>query len=62
MVHGADTLAGGAPRPSRRRRHGHRLRLDSITVVDFDASVGPSEFANSAMTDWQRRVARRSGL
>ena len=36
--------------------------LDSITVVDFEASAGPSEFANSAITDWQRRVTRRSGL
>jgi len=41
---------------------GTAFGLDSITVVDFEASVGPSEFANSAMTDWQRRVTRRSGL
>ena len=41
---------------------GTAFGLDSITVVDFEASAGPSEFANSAMTDWQRRVTRRSGL
>ena len=41
---------------------GTAFGLDSITVVDFEASVGPSEFGNSTMTDWQRRVARRSRL
>ena len=41
---------------------GTAFGLDSITVVDFDASTGPSEFGNSTMTDWQRRVERRSRL
>lgn len=41
---------------------GTAFGLDSITVVDFDTSIAPSEFKNSAMTEWQRRVTRRSGL
>ena len=62
MVHGADALAGGAPRDPDAGDMGTAFGLDSITVVDFEASAGPSEFANSAITDWQRRVTRRSGL
>ena len=41
---------------------GTAFGLDSITVVDFETSAAQSEFSNSAMNDWHRRLTRRSRL
>jgi len=41
---------------------GTAFGLDSITVVDFETSAAGSQFSDSAMTDWHRRLARRSRL
>lgn len=41
---------------------GTAFGLDSITVVDFETSAGASQFSDSAMTDWHRRLTRRSRL
>ena len=41
---------------------GTAFGLDSITVVDFDSTQAPVESGSLSAGDWQRRVARRSGL
>lgn len=54
---------------TRRQRHrdtdpgdmGTAFGLDSITIVDFEASEAPPE-PTPSKPDWQRRLARRSRL
>ena len=42
---------------------GTAFGLDSITVIDFEStSAQDGTASSSAQPDWQRRVARRSGL
>lgn len=41
---------------------GTAFGLDSITVVDFEPTAAPSEAGTAPVSDWHRRLARRSRL
>jgi hypothetical protein len=41
---------------------GTAFGLDSITVVEFDASVASERASDATARDWRRRLARRSRL